>query len=114
MTGFFTRQLTGKIILQKPSGHPEGLDLNFTRQMTGKTRHLGVFSRQNRVFSRHKQMSRGQILNRGLEQLFEITCSSISAAVCWVVYTQPRFLSNPNLFPLLTIILPPHSLRAKN
>ena len=37
--------------------HPEGLDRNFTRQMTGKTRHLGVFSRQNRVFSRHKQMS---------------------------------------------------------
>ena len=36
---------------------PEGLDPKFTRQMTGKPRHLGVFSRQNRVFSRHKQMS---------------------------------------------------------
>ena len=36
---------------------PEGLDPKCTRQMTGKTRHLGVFSRQNRVFSRHKQMS---------------------------------------------------------
>ena len=35
---------------------PEGLDVKFTRQETGKTRHLGVFSRQNRVFSRHKQM----------------------------------------------------------
>ena len=38
--------------------HPEGLDVKFTRHETGKTRHLGVFSRQNRVFfSRHKQKS---------------------------------------------------------
>ena len=37
--------------------YPEGLDVKFTRHKTGKPRHLSVFSRQNRVFSRHKQMS---------------------------------------------------------
>ena len=42
-------------------GVPQGLDLNFTRQMTGQlSRHLGVFSRHNRVFiSRHKQIMSG-------------------------------------------------------
>ena len=40
-----------------PGEIPEGLDVKFTRHETGKTRHLGVFSRQNRGFSRHKQIS---------------------------------------------------------
>ena len=45
-------------LIQFPNAqNPEGLDQNFTRQKTEKPRHLGVFSRQNRVFSRHKQMS---------------------------------------------------------
>ena len=68
MTGF-SRHQTGKfpvqslwanILRKRPERlrhDPEGLEMEFTRQMTGKTRHLGVFSRQNRVFSRHKQMS---------------------------------------------------------
>ena len=36
---------------------PEGLDLNFTRQMTGKTRLVITYKFRFRVFSRHKQMS---------------------------------------------------------
>ena len=38
--------------------------------MTGKTRHLGVFSRQNRVFSRHKQMSSPSGYPEGLDLNF--------------------------------------------
>ena len=50
----------GKI--RSNEGFFPSFDGNCTRQVTGKPLHLAVFSRQNRAFSRHKQMFRQHVI----------------------------------------------------
>ena len=67
------------------AANPEGLEVDFTRQMTGKTRHLVVFSRHNRVFSRHKQMPSpsGNMIGEATELMMLIP--SIASLVASVI-----------------------------